>query len=281
MATTGQIGTSDSQPGNIQPGAADASPPPPPPPPATPAGILVATVARNFPVPHPTNRMRPTLYYMPLPLTGPPGAVEQAFDNTQIQCRPPQRNPAAGPWNPQFSPMFKELVTVTLAGVPPFSPPTVPPEIYPAFPTRATPAPGPWNSFGGSRIFPPLTPVPAPPPPGVPPVPPPGTAFGPPRQSETRVMRVPESLDDRIRPHFDKVAGIFNSLFRQGYIVQTSSGEFAIMGGGRSLPRAPAPDDDIRVGAVVGQVFVNTLDGTIYVCVDNSDGSAVWRQIYP
>lgn len=252
------------------------SPPPPPPP----VGALIppAVLPLSLPWKHPTTKMRPIpVLTQPPVFVAPAGAVVQAFDNTQVQVPGPRNSPVPGPWRTHgFVPVRQEFVTVSQAGTVPFSPPPVPPEVQPPFPTNLTIVPGPWNRFGRGVPPAPLPPQPVPPVPGVPPPPPPGTNFGPPRKSDTRVPRVPDVTDARLRPHIDKVAGVLNSLLMHGYITATPDGEYVIVGGGRSLPRAPAATDDVTLGAVVGQTFVNTLDNSVYVCVNNSRGSAVW-----
>lgn len=165
-------------------------------------------------------------------------------------------------------------------------------EVVPPDPPQVYPPRVPAITLG-SRLSPfPFAPVFVPPvspdsgpyldpnvPPPPPPPPPPGAGtFGPARNRVPLVPRAPEAEDQRVRPHIDKVAYIFNALLRLGYI-RAVGDDFEIVGGGVDLPRAPAATDDASVGAVVGQTFVNRLDNSVYVCVNNSVGSAVWVRV--
>ena len=278
MAFTGQLGTSDSKPGNFVPGLASSSPPPPPPPPP-PAEIRAFSPPFGTPLRHPVNRGSVTLHVVPLPLTAPAGSLESAFDNTQVRPGTMFFAPVPGPWSRhKMVPVRTVVNAITEFGTTPYSPPPVPSEIAPTGFSHATPVPGPWNGFGSSVFRPAPSSPPAPPPPNVPPTP--GTSFA--TSNRTKVLsvpRAPDASDFRVRSHIDAVAGIMNSLLRLGYIRSLGDGEFAINGGGISLPRPPAATDDASVGAVVGMTYYDSLNDRVYVCTNNSSGSAVWKLV--
>jgi hypothetical protein len=153
-------------------------------------------------------------------------------------------------------------------------------QVYsPSYPI-GSPVLGPWNRFrsglssgGTGSPSVPVSPPPPPPPPGV------SVPFGPGRQSVPQVPRAPEETDRRLRPFVDKVSAIVNSLLRQGYLVQGPDGSWILSGGSIVLPRSPLPGDDSTVGAVVGGTFVNSLDQSVWVCVSNAPGAAVWKRV--
>lgn len=191
--------------------------------------------------------------------------------------------PIPGPWRhfKNTPPAFTELWLFPsgLAAV------TVPPDVYMPAVTAAIPLRGPWNHFRPSiGMANPSAGVGNPPvPPGVspPPPPPPQTGVLGPARSEVLpwIPRAPKAADERVRPHIDKVTVLLNSLIRGGFIRIVGQSEYAIVGGGFALPRAPAATDDVTVGAVVGGTFVDTTTNDVYVCVVNDVNSAVWRKV--
>jgi hypothetical protein len=209
------------------------------------------------------RRNRPTLFNRSA-LVSPSGQAAQALQASQIPMpRYPAGSPVPGPWKP--FPRQPELLRHLER--PPAPPDTRPPLGYPL----GSPVPGPWNRFRalGAVGSPPAVPT-VPPPPPVP-------AFGPGRAALPLVPRAPEA-DGRLRPFVDKVAGVFNGLIRAGHLLGDGSG-WRVLSGAVVLPRAPLPTDDATVGATVGQRFVNTLDQSVWVCVQNSPGAAVWKRL--
>lgn len=211
----------------------------------------------------------------------PAGQAAAVVAGQQIIMPPfPRDAIVRGPW--QRTPFRiegrNEYILASVAGIVPTTPQVYPPP----FPAGA-PVLGPWNLFGRHVLgaAPGATTAPVPPPVGPPPPPPPpqtGAIGG----ERSQVPRVPVDLNmpmGRLRSHTQKVAGLLNSLLRQGYIKLTDTDEYAVVGGGFALQRAPVASDDASKGAVVGGTFVDTLHNDVYICTNNSVGSAIWRKI--
>ncbi len=93
------------------------------------------------------------------------------------------------------------------------------------------------------------------------------------------VPKVPS--DDRRLARFTEVVSlIFNSLFGQSYLRQTATGTFKVMTGANTSTLAPTVNDDITLGYEIGNVWVRTSTGKFYVCIDNTDGAAIWNGPY-
>lgn len=280
MSFTGQLGTADARGANIVPGLAGGVSPPPPPavtpqaqsptylPPVMP--ILSERFARL------SNGTKLTILFPRVTDVGADAAATQ----TDAYFRPYAHGPRTdGPFDRQRLPHYLNF-PVLQANPEPDPAVQIYPPFYPAIsltsPVVRYPfAPRPTN-FSGNPAY--VTP---PPPPDVPPPPPPPESgiLGPARNQVPSIPRAPAAEDPRVRPHIDKVATLLNDLLRLGYIQQTGRDEYAIIGGGFALPRAPTVTDDRTVGAVVGATFVNTTNDDVYVCVRNSVGSAVWKLI--
>lgn len=289
MAQTGVLGTSDSYLANFVLGvvASAASPPPPPvsPPGSTdgfpfvpPGGRLGLPIGYSFaPVSALPSTLKLRLKY---PENASPGAASAAASAAQVYMPPfPRTAIIRGPW--QDSPFRPEGKNVHVT-VP--APPD--PQVLPIpFPSGA-PVRGPWNLFGrgfvpGGFGPPGGTVAPVPPPVGPPPPPPPPQA-GVIGGARVNVPKIPVDIDlpqGRMRAHTQKVAGLLNSLLRQGYIRLVGQDDYAIVGGAFALPRAPVASDDMTKGAVVGGTYVDTLNNDVYICTNNSVGSAIWRKI--
>lgn len=286
---TGQLGTANSFPANVELGGGSGSSPLPPPVPTDPNPHLPPQSARGLdgglagiftcpPYSLGTGPGQNPVIFVGLPNVEPPGQRVAASNAREPRLPAFAPDFLPGPWQkyPFVTFVPPKLDWVTAAVTPPQQP-------QPVAPSMQTVTPGPWNSFRSWHVEAASSVAgnpPVPPPPGVPPPPPPGSVpLGPPRTGVPNVPRAPNTTDDRVRPHIDKVASILNSLLRAGYIVQTSAGSFQVVGGGFSQPRAPLATDDASVGVVVGATFVNTLDNSVYVCVNNAVGSAVWRKM--
>lgn len=203
----------------------------------------------------------------------PPGAAAAAAAATQVLAPAPSRfAPVRGPWSLRpFLPVRPtDVVFHLLAPVPPV------PQVTAPFTCALMPPWGPWNRFGRS------TPVPLYP-----------SAFGSgsaPDPGQTGsvsyagataalIPRAPRETDDRLRPHIDKVSVLLNALIRAGYIRSVGRDQFAVNGGAYVLSRVPTATDDESVGVNVGNLFVDDTTSSVYVCVDNSRGSAVWQLV--
>lgn len=288
MATTGVLGSFDAWLSNFVLGvAATSPPPPPPPPPATDpqihlgpqhplrtAGAIPIVVLGTIPGIMP--------FSLSLFVQGdsvlPPGQQNQADNNRQTQVPPfPATSIIVGPWSPApFVPVRQGYFDHQQA--PPIQPSQV--EVMP--PNIMSITPGPWNNFGRfrDRLATQGGNAPVPPPVGPPPPPPPPQSgvFGPPRRLVVQVPTIARNVDDRLRPHVDIVADILNSLLRAGYIKKVGD-EYVLGGAGISFPRPPSVTDDVTVGAIVGGTYIDTLNNDLYVCFNNSVGSAVWRKV--
>lgn len=261
-------------------------PPPPPPPPATAVALgpmHPLRLAQSLPVPV----GRPVgagvrLFLAPADLHSASVAAAATQTPYSFTLTMPRGVPVRGPWN--ATPFITARVehghddrTVT---------PDPPRQVEPGnFPANSI-VPGPWNAFGKlfrvSRVglFNQSNPVPPPPPGSPPPPPPPGTgSLGPARSQTPSIPRAPQAQDPRVRPHIDKVASLINSLMRRGYIRMGEDGEWEVIGGGFVLPRPPAATDDRTVGAIVGCTYYDSLNDELYVCKNNSIGSAVWKKV--
>lgn len=38
-------------------------------------------------------------------------------------------------------------------------------------------------------------------------------------------------------------------------------------------------DDDVDLGYKIGDMWINTADSGVFICTDNTDGAAVWKEI--
>lgn len=271
MSFTGVLGTSESMLGNIVLGIGASSPPPPPPP----TDAQVKPPAHN-----PMHAGGPFGGFSPagmtlrlvVPLWAFPRAdlLAQAAEDSQVRLPVNAPPPVMGPWQRlPFAPAKTTWLTVSPDGIPTVPPPPEPPHHM----HIVSAVKGPWNRFGLGGTYPTVSPPTVPPPP-----PATGThPFGPARREVMAVPRVPRTTDDRLRQHIDKVADILTSLLRRGFIRLVGDGQFDA--GGMALPRAPAATDDSTVGAYVSMTFVDTTTNAVYVCVNNSVGSAVWVQV--
>ena len=86
-------------------------------------------------------------------------------------------------------------------------------------------------------------------------------------------------MDERIRRHTDEVSDIFNSLMVKGQVVQISPKEWTLVPATYQAPNAPGPNDDFSMGFTVGMQWVDTTGQQAYICINNSIGSAVWKQL--
>jgi hypothetical protein len=237
----------------------------------------------NAPTPTP-----PVLLFTPpgsygLPIRGVPW---RWIIPVQVLTSNAGRAPVPAP--PSFQPLG-------LTGAPVFGVPFLAPFMFPQFSQSNVPPPLPPVA-GSSAYVPvqrpgvpilgvpwlPLSPTsvsfpPPSPPPPVPPPPPPGPP-GVPNPNRFQVARDP-AADQRTRLHIDQTASLLNSLLNAGIIQQAGDGKFVIRAGGYVMPRPPLPRDDASMGVVVGAIWTDTTGGNAYVNVNNSAGSAVWRQI--
>lgn len=85
---------------------------------------------------------------------------------------------------------------------------------------------------------------------------------------------------ERLRRFTEILSALMNSLFGQGYIVQTGIEQYALVSGGFALARSPGAADDVRQSVQPGMVWVNTLTNQVYVNASNAVGAAVWIQIH-
>ncbi len=128
----------------------------------------------------------------------------------------------------------------------------------------------------------PVDSVPNPPPPPPPPVPP---DYGTPnRRKAVLVPRVTYGAGginlNKLRAHTEVVELILNSLMRKGRISQLAqTDDFEIVAGGFVNDRDPDVDDDQTQGAFAGVTWTNRTDQTMWVCMDATEGAAVWRQL--
>lgn len=262
-------------------------PPPPPPPPATSDTVprlppahpraLAGSLPRSLGYPYSLGSY-PT-FFQGLPNVGTPPPTD-AQRNLNTARLPFYVDVIRGPWQKQ--PFVTFIVPPNLHVQAPLH---IEPQTQPLAPGRATVVPGPWNGFGLGRSIGlanlSANPPPPPPPPFVPPPPPPPptTVIGGSRQSVPLIPRAPRVDDNPTRVHTEKVSVLLNSLLRQGFIRQTGDGEYTMVSGAFVLPRAPVGTDDSSVGAVVGGFFINSLDNSVWINVNNSIGSAVWVKL--
>lgn len=273
-------GSEDTQAGQIIPGFVGVASPPPPPPPPDPA---CQSPTYREPV-MPIRQVRFAMISAELklalqfPRIAPVGADESV---TQVNSYfvPYAHGPRTdGPFAARL-PIFT-VPDVYQANPEPAPPDNVYPPFVPAITITDMRSPFPFRPV----FTPPAANPPAlvsPPPPLVPPPPPPPElgVLGPSRQEVPSIPRAPAAEDPRVRPHIDKVATLLNDLLRRGYIRQVGRDDFEIVGGGFGLSRDPVATDDKTVGAVVGCNFVNITTQDVFVCVNNSVGSAVWKKV--
>lgn len=87
--------------------------------------------------------------------------------------------------------------------------------------------------------------------------------------------------DPAIRRDLDLLVAIVNSLYGQGFIVQTGISAYALKAGDRfTAARKPTAFDDSTRGASVGSLWVNTATSKFYVCVSAAAGAALWNGPY-
>lgn len=101
------------------------------------------------------------------------------------------------------------------------------------------------------------------------------------REGESEGSRDPQ-WESRLRRFTQKVSLILNSLVAQGYVVESAPGVWKVVGGALSAPRAPtATDDSTTPGVYLGVTWVDSSASprAAYVCVDTTEGAAVWRVI--
>lgn len=279
MGFTGLVGTADSRAGNLIPAFAGSLSPPPPPP-VLPAASFPTFVAPVMPIRHVrfatlTSGPKLTLTFPREAPTGADAAASQVDSSFKPYAHGPRTD---GPFR-QRLPRYKAFESYQNNPLPD---PAV--EIYAPF-YPAINVFSPVSKFPFAPHFRPPAANPGgqlpPPPPELPPPPPPPESgvIGPSRQQVPSIPRAPAAEDQRVRPHIDKVAKLLNDLLRNGNIALDENGDFKIVGGGFALYRAPTVSDDRTVGAVLNSTFIDLRTNDVYICVNNSVGSAVWKLI--
>lgn len=81
------------------------------------------------------------------------------------------------------------------------------------------------------------------------------------------------------RQHDQGVAGMLNALGRRGELVQVGEKDFRLFNGSFSAGRDPAATDDADAGIDRGALWVNEVTNRGWLCVRNTPGGAVWKQI--
>lgn len=91
------------------------------------------------------------------------------------------------------------------------------------------------------------------------------------------VPRDPEA-EKRTRAGGQILAEVVNSLMRRGEIVMYGPKQWRLNASvAVEANRAPAVDDDADDGYMVGQIWVNSTSGDVYILVSSTPGAAVWR----
>jgi hypothetical protein len=88
------------------------------------------------------------------------------------------------------------------------------------------------------------------------------------------VPRVPGP--PRLQRFTQLVSNVINSAINAGTLQQTSANTYQQIGGGFQGSGPPTVNTDITVGATPGCSYVDITAGQIYICINNSQGSAQW-----
>jgi hypothetical protein len=96
---------------------------------------------------------------------------------------------------------------------------------------------------------------------------------------KSMVNRDPQ-VDPRTGKALDKIHEIINGLMGRGELVQVHDKGWRI----NAFPvivsiAAPTVDDDEIAKRAVGQLWIVPGGPSVYICVDNSEGAAVWVQL--
>ncbi len=188
--------------------------------------------------------------YFPGNFLSPPGTLTQQLGLEEIRQGPHVRG---APW------VFK--VQDELDVPPPAPPVVVPPgaqmpEVFHGPPQRGVPWPVMWVE-PTSRNAPIAAPT-------------------RPKHAKPFLERVPD-VPDRLRRFTEKLSIIINSLLGQDYLIQTGPASFQIVGGALVRDRPPGTTDDGTTGIQPGMPWIDRTAGTIYFCVSNAAGGAVWK----
>lgn len=105
--------------------------------------------------------------------------------------------------------------------------------------------------------------------------PPPAPSTGSGVRGNPLVIRDP-TIDSRVRRHTEQVSAILNSLLAHGYIRQTDIDTFELSNRTWVEGRAPTAFDDEEDNVRVGDLWLNTATGDVYINRSAGVGNAVW-----
>lgn len=98
------------------------------------------------------------------------------------------------------------------------------------------------------------------------------------RPTKNFLPRIPDPTDTNRVARFSELLSIlYNSLFGQGFLVETGPSSFAMISGGIVETRPPAATDDVTVGVNPGNCWIDTTAGKVWFCIANTLNAAVWN----
>lgn len=86
-------------------------------------------------------------------------------------------------------------------------------------------------------------------------------------------------MDGRLRRLTDMVSDLINSLAAGGQLVQTGPVDYQVRTRAVTAGRTPTFNDGSAAGYAAGTVWVDTVLDAVHVCVDATQGAAVWVQM--
>ena len=85
--------------------------------------------------------------------------------------------------------------------------------------------------------------------------------------------------DPRLRSFTDLMQEFFNSLGLRGFIVRDSRLRWSLAPNPWREARDPTADDDATVGVLVGELWINTETGAVWLNTSAAAGVAVWIEL--
>jgi len=99
------------------------------------------------------------------------------------------------------------------------------------------------------------------------------------RANKPLIERDPDAPTPRSRRITEKLSEIVNSLAGQGMLFQTGPNTWAVRPRSFEDVRTPSANDDERIGAFPGALWVDLTTQDVYVCITNAESAAVWKKL--
>lgn len=94
-----------------------------------------------------------------------------------------------------------------------------------------------------------------------------------------KLATIEESADVTDTENVDDAGAIMHTDMpdEDGFIIKTAAESYTVIKANLAAVEDPSATDDSSAGYSVGSVWINTVDGTAFTCVDNSVDEAIWK----